>query len=235
VTEELESVHVALAKAKAEVEAVGKNRRNQQQNFNFRGVDDVVNAAAGPLNRHGIITVPELLSADYGVEEVGQKRTPMAHVRIQVAYHFYGPKGDHIRAVVPAEAMDSGDKAVPKAMSVAYRIALIQVLNLPTDDRDPDDDTYQRSEPGSEESQAAPQRQARGRQPGPAPVPDAVAQDIADKVIAVEDVKGLRALHTEASTAGKLSEPVKRGDKYGTLGQLINVRKGELERATADA
>jgi hypothetical protein len=37
--------------------------------------------------------------------------------------------------------MDSGDKGTPKAMSVALRVALIQVLMLPTKDLHPDPDS----------------------------------------------------------------------------------------------
>src|SRR5690606_34079164 len=44
------------------------------------------------------------------------------------------------------EAMDSGDKATSKAMSVAFRTALIQALALPTDEPDPAESTYQRSD-----------------------------------------------------------------------------------------
>jgi hypothetical protein len=43
--------------------------------------------------------------------------------------------------------MDSGDKAIAKAMSVAFRTALLQTLALPTDEADPDTSSYQRSEP----------------------------------------------------------------------------------------
>ena len=42
--------------------------------------------------------------------------------------------------------MDSGDKATPKAMSVAFRIALLQALALPTDEPDPDSYAYERAE-----------------------------------------------------------------------------------------
>ena len=43
---------------------------------------------------------------------------------------------------VAAESWDTGDKAMPKAMSVAMRTALIQALALPTDEPDPDSFTY---------------------------------------------------------------------------------------------
>lgn len=41
--------------------------------------------------------------------------------------------------------MDSGDKATAKAMSVAFRTALLQALCLPTDEIDPDAESYERS------------------------------------------------------------------------------------------
>jgi hypothetical protein len=63
--------------------------------------------------------------------------------RVTVRYRFVGPGGDALETVVAAEAMDAGDKATSKAMSVAFRTALLQALALPTDDKDPDQDTYE--------------------------------------------------------------------------------------------
>jgi hypothetical protein len=77
--------------------------------------------------------------------EIGAKHTAMGHVTLLAKYHFYGPAGDVITATVMSESMDSGDKAMAKAMSVAYRIALLQVLNLPTTEPDPDSESFERS------------------------------------------------------------------------------------------
>lgn len=151
------TVHAALAAAKAEIGAVGKDQRNTVQNFNFRGIDAVVNAASPALNRHGVIITPRVIDYTYGTVEVGSRRTPMAHVIGLVEYAFHGPAGDSVSAVVVAESMDSGDKAIPKMMSVAFRIALLQVLNLPTTDPDPDEHVYERS-PRNAETASAPSR-----------------------------------------------------------------------------
>jgi hypothetical protein len=69
----------------------------------------------------------------------------MGHVRVKVTYTFIGVNGDTIKATVVGEAMDSGDKATAKAMSVAFRTALLQSLSLPTDEVDPDAHSYERS------------------------------------------------------------------------------------------
>jgi hypothetical protein len=203
---EAPSVHVALAAVKKAVGAVGKDQRNTAQNFNFRGVDAVVNAAAPHLNEHGVIVLPEVL--DYSTEtvEVGRNKTPMAHVSGKVKYHFAGPAGDEVCAVVVSEAMDSGDKTMPKFMSVAYRIALLQVLNLPTDEPDPDASAYERS---SRELDASPAprggRAARKEQP---PAKPGNAQDLAQRAKNADSVDELRAIWKQAGEEGHLQSEI---------------------------
>lgn len=135
----------ALTAVMEDVGAVRKSERNQQQGFSFRGIDAVVSAVSPALRAHGVVVTPEVRSYEYGTVEVGQKRTPMGHARVVVAYTFHGPQGDSITAVTAAESMDSGDKATAKAMSVAFRTALLQALALPTDEPDPDATSYERS------------------------------------------------------------------------------------------
>lgn len=134
-----------LSAVMADIGAVAKQERNTHQNFNFRGIDAVVNAASPAFRQHGIVVVPTLNNVDYETVEVGQNRSRMASVRVNVTYRFYASDGSSVAATVVAESMDSGDKATAKAMSVAFRIALLQTLCLPTDDIDPDAQTYERS------------------------------------------------------------------------------------------
>lgn len=195
------SIHYCLAEVKKAVGAVGKNQRNTVQNFNFRGVDAVVNAAAPALNEQGVITAPRLLDYTYDTVEVGRNKTAMAHVIVKVAYDFIGPSGDSVMAIVLAEAMDSGDKAVPKAMSVAYRIALLQVLNLPTDEPDPDESVYERS-PRTAESANKPDMPSR---PISANTPEsATVPDFVNRAKSAKTVTELRTIYREAGAKGLL-------------------------------
>jgi hypothetical protein len=134
-----------LAKVMEDVGAVRKAERNQAQNFNFRGIDAVVNAVSPALRAHGVVVTPEIVSCDYTTVEIGKNRTAMGHCRVTVTYKFYAPDGSYLPTTVCAESMDSGDKATAKAMSVAFRTCLLQTLCLPTDDTDPDHEVYQRS------------------------------------------------------------------------------------------
>lgn len=141
------TIYQALSAVMNDVGAVGKGGWNDAPGakYNFRGVDDVINAVGPVLRKHGVIVVPELVSAEYELVTVGKNRTEMASVRLQVKFHWFGPEGDEVVAFVASESFDSGDKATAKAHSVAYRTALIQTLCLPTDERDPEQDTYERS------------------------------------------------------------------------------------------
>lgn len=157
------SIVSKLAAVSAQVGAVGKTGRNDKQGYNFRGIDAVVNAVGPAFRDAGIIVLPEVLSVDYEAVEVGNNRTPMGHVRVVVRYRFTDG-AEHLDATVAGEAMDSGDKATAKAMSVAFRTCLLQTLCLPTDEKDPDADSYERT---STERRAPAPRQATSN-PAPA-------------------------------------------------------------------
>ena len=138
------TIYQSLNAVMNDVQGVGKNSKNTQQGFMFRGIDAVINAVGPAFRKHGVIAVPELQSERTEVITTAKGGT-MSRVCVEVAYHFYGSEGDSLKAVVAAEAFDSGDKATAKAMSVAYRTALLQVLCLPTDEPDPDSYSYERS------------------------------------------------------------------------------------------
>ena len=112
--------------------------------------------AAGPaFRKHGVVVIPrKIKSIDYTTVTVGKNQTVMASVRVQMVYRWFGPDGDHFDTEVPGEAFDSGDKGTAKAMSVAYRTLLIQALTLPTGDRDPDADSFERAGHDTDAEQA---------------------------------------------------------------------------------
>jgi hypothetical protein len=146
------SVVVALARVMEDVRAVRKGDRNSQQGYNFRGVDAVMNAVGPALRKHGVVVMPVCEEANYR-DVTTSTGKPSRECTVKVRYRFYGPNGDHVEAVTPGESMDFGDKGAPKAMSVAYRIALLQALCLPTDDPEPDAATYERA-PAQQQSAA---------------------------------------------------------------------------------
>ena len=140
----LPNIFEALADVMADVTHVGKTGFNDSQNYSFRGIDAVVNAIGPVLRDNRVLCIPKVLRHEYSEIEVGHNRSKVGHALVTVRYTFIAPDGSSLCAVAPGEAMDSGDKATPKAMSVAFRTALLQTLVLPTDEPDPDATSYDR-------------------------------------------------------------------------------------------
>jgi hypothetical protein len=136
-------VHEAVTAVMDAVGAVRKDGRNAQQNFNFRGVDAVVNAVSPAMRKVGLTVHPSKVEHKPSSKQLSGGKVATS-VDVTVDYTFTGPEGDTFTTQVAAESFDLGDKATAKAMSVAYRTCLLQTFALPTDDADPDEHTYER-------------------------------------------------------------------------------------------
>lgn len=121
------------------VEGITKSRKNTQQNYNFRGIDDVYNALSPLLAKHGLCILPRILTR--ACEERQTKSGgSMSYVTVEAEFDFVCAK-DGSKHVVRTfgEAMDSADKATNKAMSAAYKYAAFQAFAIPTEgDNDAD-------------------------------------------------------------------------------------------------
>lgn len=132
-------IYKKLAQVMADLPAVGKDSVNTQQGWNFRGVDAVVNAISPALRKHGVVVIPELVESGYrDTQTAGRDPRPTREVTVKVKYTFFAEDGSSVSAIVPGESLDQSDKGSAKAMSVAFRIALLQVFALPTSEPDPD-------------------------------------------------------------------------------------------------
>lgn len=138
------SIHEALSAVMEDVQSVGKTGRNQQQGYSFRGVDAVVNAVGPAFRAHGVVVAPHVEDAAYESYE-SRNGALMKSCVLRIRYVFTGPEGDTLECVVYGESSDAGDKSTPKAHSVAFRTALLQVLTIPTDEADPDEQSHERT------------------------------------------------------------------------------------------
>src|SRR5690242_13934973 len=127
------SVFELMSRVMRDVRNVGKNGKNESQNYSFRGVDDAIGALAQPLRDHGVFMTPEVL--DFKTEVRGRQNA----VLMRIAFHFYGPAGDHVTAITLGEGSDFADKAANKAMSAALKYALIHTFMIPVDAKSLDD------------------------------------------------------------------------------------------------
>ena len=154
-------IYADLAKVMRSVDHVGKGDFNSHQRFNFRGIDGVLNAVGPALREHNVVVYPRLHDVAYEeVQTSGGKASTAC--RVVVDYIFASVDGSTVETRVAAESWDTGDKAMPKAMSVAMRTALIQALALPTDEPDPDSFTYTREAADEKNERVAAKIEAAG-------------------------------------------------------------------------
>lgn len=138
------TVFEAFSRVQGAVQAIEKKDRNKDQNFSFRGIDAVIDAVGPVLREHNVFVIPKALSST-AERYVTTRGTAMQNVTVHMEYTVYGPAGDSFTGATYGAAADSGDKAISKAQSVAYRVFLLQGLTIPTRAPDPDSSSHERS------------------------------------------------------------------------------------------
>lgn len=131
-------IYKKMSEVMKEIGYVGKDQKNTTQGFKFRGIDQFVNALYPALTKHGVFMTPRTTSYTQELKEVTRssgKPGVDKHVSILVEYDFYAEDGSKVTVgPIPAEGLDSGDKATNKALSAALKYALIQTFSVPTED-----------------------------------------------------------------------------------------------------
>ena len=144
-----EQIYSLIGKAMGMVGAIGKDSVNEQQKYKFRGIDAIYNALNPVMSQLGLFICPEII--DHRREEretenvySGQvKKSMLKYSILTIRYTIYAPDGSNISCTVVGEGMDSGDKASNKAMSVALKYAMFQLLMIPTEEMiDPDKESH---------------------------------------------------------------------------------------------
>ena len=178
------AIYGALASIMEETKAIGKTERNEQQKFMFRGIDNVMNELHGLFAKHQVFILPEVL--DYNVsEKVTKAGSIMYYTRAKIRYHFMTTDGSEVCTTNVGEAMDSGDKGMNKAMSIALKYALMQMLLIPTqEDKDPDRTTPPETRPKTIAEIAA----------SLDPAKDGVLKEALERIVAATDKDSLMSV-----------------------------------------
>lgn len=142
--EKAPKIYAAVCGVMEDIGAVGKNDVNKQQGFKYRGIDAVMNALNPAMVKHKIFCVPEVMEQNREERKTVKGNTVIYFV-CRIRYRFFTTDGSSVEAVVIGEAMDSGDKATNKAMSVAFKYACFQIFCIPTEELmdDPDKETLE--------------------------------------------------------------------------------------------
>jgi hypothetical protein len=156
-------IYAALAQANRAIGAIAKNRKNKEQNFNFRGIDDIMNAVHSAMSEAGVI----ILCEPEGETQVQERKTKAGsaiyHLLQKWRFQFCAEDGSSVSASFIGEALDMGDKAMNKSSSIALKYVLLQMFLIPTEeqaDADPDMNSHelQPAQAQPRPAQAQPQR-----------------------------------------------------------------------------
>lgn len=200
-------VYAAIAAVMLEMskDGIAKGRRNQQQGYQFRGIDDMYNALSPVLAKHHLCILP-LVRERVVQERETQRGGVLFYVTVRVDFSFVSADDGSAHTVTTyGEAMDSADKATNKAMSAAYKYAVMQTFCIPTEgDNDPDASTPEETKPVTPPNSQKDEKGGHNdeRQPPTGDLP----QDyfaLLDEMEATESKEGLRrwALATTARRA----------------------------------
>ncbi len=129
-------VYAAISSVAKDMATTGisKDRKNAQQGFNFRGIDQVYNALAPALVNHGLLILPRITERTV-TERATKQGGTLFYVVVKADFDFVSTEDGSIHTVTTyGEAMDSGDKATNKAMSIAYKYAAFQAFCIPTEE-----------------------------------------------------------------------------------------------------
>ena len=192
-------IYSAIPAIMSDIPAIYKDRKNDAQHYSFRGIDDVYNAVNPLLSKHGVF-----MRAD--VQDIKREERPsksggiMAFVQVRVRYSFVAKDGSFVSTDSLGEGMDGGDKATPKAMSIAQKYAILQMFCIPTaDPKDPENDNPEPAKPINGKPPANPSK------PVPPPVNHLIATTAGIKAII-----GLGIGQTEETILGGLRAEIKR-------------------------
>ncbi|HCU0230068.1 TPA: ERF family protein [Proteus mirabilis] len=199
------AVYKAISNVAREMAETGikKGSVNQQQGFMFRGIDAVYNALAPALVKHGLLILPRIIERTV-TERQTQRGSLLFYVVVKAEFEFVSVEdGSKHTVVTYGEAMDSGDKATNKAMSIAYKYAAFQTFCIPTEETAIDADV--------EVHNVAPR------------TPDQILKDFTNSAMAITD---LNILKKEFGETWKL---LRKTPEQSKVKEVYNIRKSELE------
>lgn len=131
-------IYQKIANILKETKAITKSEKNQQQGFKFRGIDNVMNELHELFAKNDVFILQEVqgFTTENRPTKSGGTNT---FTRATIKFRYMTTDGSFVDTVNVGEAMDSGDKGMNKAMSIALKYSLLQMFLIPTEEqKDPD-------------------------------------------------------------------------------------------------
>jgi hypothetical protein len=236
-------IHERIAQIMAEMPAIAKDQRNQAQKYNYRSIDAVCAAAHQLLAKYGVFYTPHVVAKQRDILDRVDKNTgaiigKTVLMAIDVEYVFFCAEDMSKLTVGPivGEAMDTGDKASAKAMTMAEKTCLCQLFCIPVQNATDADQDNGKRETDDKAKQLA------NRQEPEIPAPNQFEQEILDKVADALQKDAPEGFLVDVDAVAKVCYAMKSAypsdaSKIGVIaGYFANrIVKGELCKPTEGA
>ena len=143
------SVYAAINAVTAELatNGIAKSRTNEVDDYKYRSIDDVLDRLAPLLAKHKLCVLPRALERTVA-ERSDELNHLLLHVALRVEFTLTSVEDGTSHTVEAfGEALDGGDKATAKAMSAAYKAAMVQTFCIPVSGAEDADRTSHRLRP----------------------------------------------------------------------------------------
>jgi len=146
-------IYEMLSKASARIaqKGVGKTGvySDGKANWNFREYDKIMVAVTAAMNECGLSLVPLVESEilEERVKKTQYGETVRYYARVRVRYTLYASDGSHVESVMIGEGLDSGDKAINKALTAAHKYLCMQLFAIPVEGAPENEHTVPDEEP----------------------------------------------------------------------------------------
>ena len=195
-------------------DGIPKVHTNLVDQYQYRSIDDVLNRLGPLLARHRLCALPRVLRRTV-TEQRGDDNNLLISVSVRVAYDLVSCRdGSQHTIEACGEALDPGDKATAKAMSAAFKSAMLQAFCIPV--------------AGVEDSDAhSPKLRCSGHQSQPVQGWDQWSRDIADTLAICETNEALNRVQSGNRNLLK-ALCRERPDLYANLGEAYEPRRATL-------
>lgn len=130
-------IYRAITAIAAELSGVGipKRHLNERDDYRCRSIDDVLNRLSPLLAKHKLCVLPRVLERT-STDRVGEGDLLLVGVALRVAFDLVSSADGSSHTVEAfGEALDHADKATAKAVSSAYKQAMLDLLRAGSADR----------------------------------------------------------------------------------------------------
>jgi ERF superfamily len=211
-------VYGAINAITAELAACGipKTHTNAVEQYEYRSIDDVLNRLAPLLASYRLCVLPRVLERTV-TERVSAAQELLIGVAVRAEFTLVSVDDGSSHSVVTyGEALDGGDKATAKAMSAAYKSAMIQTFCIPA--------------PAIEDADADTKRlSAKTHVPEPVQGWEQWARDIAGIVGVCESEQAIDLVQDRNRKLLKAMSR-ERGEEYARLGEVFTERREALRK-----